>query len=1234
MSLELILGRSGSGKTETCIRQISERLTAGGAEEYVFLTPEQATFANEKRLLKALGSAGGFRVKVLSFRRFVHWVLQETGGGLLPPLDNVGKSLVLRSILEKKKHQLQAFQRVWNKKGFVEQLTALMEELRVYRIEPPSLLSCLDIAQDLPPDLAGKLSDISGIFQDYEAFLSQGWLDLAGELALLCEKLPIWPRLARVSFWLDGFHGFTPAEFQVIHCLLAAGRPVKVTLNLSEGDEERELAEDDLFYPPWETARDLRRICREGGFVMEPPIYMAAPGGRRFQASPELARLEAALAGEEAPAGERIPAGTQTGNPGAPGQPEADRIKAGRSGIRLASCGDMRQEVERLAVEILEAARDEGLRYKDMVVLLRRPEDYESLFHSILPSYGIPYFFDGAKPLRYHPLVCLLKELIVILRDRWSTATLMAYVKTGLSGLTDNQGDALENYCLAYGIQRMHWESRRPWSFTGPEDPDKERIDVYMEGLRQKLWQPILRLRKALAEAATIEKMVEAVYGHLRELKAEETCSRWANEALEKGEPELAQIHQRTWQKIMELFDQTVLFLTPAASVTPEAEAETEAEAGTGAEVEEPLTAKADEPEAGIDDASDEEKADVSGRVDAGLLAAVWESGLEALEMAALPPALDQVTICSMDRSRSPLAAKVWILGANEGVLPAHIQEDGLLAAAERQWLAGRQIYLAPDTRRRMFSEAYLIYIALTRASQSLSISCARADTQGKSQAPSALLEQLCRLFPGLDIDGKEPALTRQLTRPAMTLQLLGLALQNEEGSLKARGAEGLTDDQWEELWRFVFHWFYRQEAYRRDMQRLEAAYDLAPLGQPLPKALAERLFGRIIKTSITRLEQFQACPFAHFLAFGLKLEPREEYEVRPPAIGNFFHDSLEALINQVKDQGLFLGDLSQEELEAWVERVAKEQLAQKNHEIFLTSAWYRSLSDNLSRILQSSARALAYQEGQGSFRPYALEAAFGFDEGSSLPPLALELGEGRRILLRGRIDRIDHAFLPQTGQQFLRVVDYKSGHKTLALHEVFHGLKLQLVLYMEAALAALPQARPAGLFYFQVHDPILRAANIREALDEKWRQERMIKAQSLQGYLLQDRDVAELMDRDYGRSLFLPVTELRSGDFGKNSKLLTDEGFRLLGGYSRRLLNKAGKRIMEGDISLSPYQTGKKNACVYCPYGSVCRFDPTVPGHSYRYLPALQDQAVLHKLKDGGTVKELPNENQGGGER
>jgi ATP-dependent helicase/nuclease subunit B len=577
--------------------------------------------------------------------------------------------------------------------------------------------------------------------------------------------------------------------------------------------------------------------------------------------------------------------------------------------------------------------------------------------------------------------------------------------------------------------------------------------------------------------------------------------------------------------------------------------------------------------------------------LDPSFVAAALGAGLEAMEMAALPPALDQVTICSMDRSRSPVASKVWILGANEGVLPARIQEDSLLGVAERQWLAKRQIHLAPDSRRRMYSEAYLIYIALTRASKSLRISCARADAQGGRLAPSSLYELLCRFFPDLEIQTAEPDAIKRLARPGVSLQLLGMALH--------QGGAGQGDFG---LWRYVYQWFSGRREYSRDMERLKSAYDLKPLGQPLTAALAEKIFGRVIKTSITR-------------AYGLALEPREEYEVQPPEIGNFFHDSLEALMGEVDAQGLFLSALRREELDGLIDAIADRQLEKKDHDIFLTSAWYRSLSDNLRRILRSSARALAWQENQGRFRPQVLEADFGFGRPGSFPPISLDLGGGRQVLLRGRIDRIDRAVHLPTGKPYLRVIDYKSGHTDIALYEIYHGLKLQLTLYMEAALAASPGALPAGMFYYQVHDPVITAANLPEARDEGWLKEKMIKAQALRGYLLREREVAEMMDRDYGKSLFLPVSELKSGDFSKRSKLLDAGGFLLLGNHARLVLKQAGRRLMEGDISLTPYQSGRRTACDYCPYAGVCRFDTAVPGHRYRYLQALPDETVLGRL-------------------
>ena len=1143
MPLKLILGRAGSGKTEACVREISARLNADPDKQYILLTPEQATFVTEKRLLAAFGGAGGFSVRTLSFRRFVHFVLQARGEGLLPVLDGAGKSLILCGILEERQSELKSYRRVWQRQGFLEQLLLLMDELRSYRIAPEELERCL-AAEDLTwSGFSHKLEDIRLIYTAYLAALGEGWLDLPGELALLREKLEDWPPLRTMEFWLDGFHGFTPAEYQVIETLLEKDCPVNITLNLPAGGELGSMAEEDVFYPPWETAGDLRRLCREKGLEALPPLYLEEPSRRRFAASPALAYLEKALSGKG-----------QEGSP--PALDDGEEI-AGIPALALSCSANMTEEVERLAAEILAAARS-GIRYRSMAVLARDPKSYESLFQSIFPAYDIPYFFDAPKSLSYHPLAAFLLNLTPFLEDRWNTANLLAYLKTGLAGFTDNQADFLENYCLAYGIRRQHWESGRAWKFTPPDDPRKAKRDQEAEALRRRLFDPLIKLREELGEAGNLLDMLTALYRHLERLRVPAKLSRLAAKALDEGDPELGALHQRAWQEIMKLLDQTASFL-------------------------------GDKP------------------ADARFLAGVLSAGLENLEIAAVPPALDQVTVSSMDRSRTPEMELVWILGVNEGILPARGGEDGLFLMEERKWLGRHGLTLAPDSERRLFSESYMIYIALTRSRRGLRLSASRADGEGKGLTLSPLMNKLCQVFPGLTIDESEMPLSKSLCRPLPALRKLGAALRRAEGDSGGAG-----------MWSWLYHWFAAREEFAPELAAVTRGWSLAPLGQRLPEDLAERLFGRVIKTSITRLELFQACPFAHFLAYGLKLEPRQEYEVRPPEIGNFFHDSLEALLKESQARQKELSSLSAPELDAWVDQVVERQLAQKSHEIFLTSAWYRTLSLRLGRILRSAAGAIAFQEGQGRFRPLAMEAAFGVDLPDSLAPIRLDLGAGREILLRGRIDRIDHFYSPENKAEYLRIVDYKSGYRDMRLWEVYYGLKLQLVLYLEAALAAREGSRPAGMFYFQLKDPVVKAPNslaLNTEGEELARQ--ALKEQKLRGYLLRDKEIAAAMDRDFGKSLFLPVALSRSGEFSDRSNLCSSEEFRLLGDYSQQLLRQAGRRLMAGDIRLSPYKAGRReSACTYCEYRAVCRFDPLIDGHRYRNLRMDKDDEVWRLLR------------------
>ena len=837
-------------------------------------------------------------------------------------MDTAGKSLILRGILEEHKDQLQSYRRVWEKQGFLEQLSSFMDELRSYRIAPRELELVLQAKDLLWQGFSQKLEDIRLIYAAYLEALEKGWLDLPGELALLCERLTGWPLLEKMEFWLDGFHGFTPAEYQVIETLLRAGRPVTLTLNLPPGLEHSRMGEEEVFYPPWETCQDLCRLCREKGWELEAPLYLEEPAARRFLKNPFLGALEKVLAEREETLS--LP----------PDQKSGALTKGTLTPLSFAWCANPAEEVERLAGEIIETAR-QGVRFREMAVLLREPQTYESLFHSIFPNYGIPYFFDSPKGLSCHPLAALLLNLTPFLEDRWHTVHLLAYLKTGLTGLTDNQGDALENYCLAYGVQKGHWESARPWCFTPAEDPAKEAKDQAADCLRRRLFQPLAALRRELRQACCLKEMLTALYRLLEELRVPRQLERLSQQALAAGEPELCSQHQRAWQEVMKLLDQTAAFL-------------------------------GDKP------------------AEPRLLTGVLRAGLENLEIAAVPPALDQVTVSSMDRSRTPEMRFVWILGVNEGILPARTREEGLLLTEERKWLNRHGLTLAPDSQRKLFSESYLIYIAMTRAKEGLRLSASRSDGDGKSLGASPLIFKLKQLLPELSVQEEKQPPAELLCRPRPALRRLAAALQRGEG-----------DSEETRLWTWLYRWFSGQEAWKTELEAVTKGWSLAPLGQRLPGELAQELFGRIIKTSITRLERFQACPFAHFLAYGLRLEPRQEYEVRPPEIGNFFHDSLEALLKEGQRQNRELSSLSSQELDAWVDQIVERQLTAKRHEIFLTSAWYRTLSLRLSRILHSVARAVAYQEGPGSFP--ALGDGGGFRRRGAGFPCSYPTGSGRR---------------------------------------------------------------------------------------------------------------------------------------------------------------------------------------------------------------------------------------------
>jgi ATP-dependent helicase/nuclease subunit B len=597
----------------------------------------------------------------------------------------------------------------------------------------------------------------------------------------------------------------------------------------------------------------------------------------------------------------------------------------------------------------------------------------------------------------------------------------------------------------------------------------------------------------------------------------------------------------------------------------------------------------------------------------------ILESGLAGLTVGAIPPALDQVLVGAIDRSRNPNLELVLVPGLNEGLFPAAPASLGLLTETDRRHLDTAGMRVGVDQRLHLAHERYYGYIACTRASSRLVLTFSERDVEGRPRSPSPLISHLQRLFPGLvpvAFDGRVApgkAVHRHELAPLWLAG--GDPAEVDRGQLESilRLWEGSAPSG-----------SGRSGLWNRASPTPKANSSLASAGRgpdwlrrlrgyvagdTLDPVAARVLHGCVLATSVSALEMFAACPFRFFVGAGLRAQECRRYEVDAREQGSYQHEILARFHRDLSAKGLRWRDLDPD---AAVQRVRKaaDRVAQE----------YRSGLFRSNPVAACQARAMTAAVGDFvattvrwmracAFDPVAVELEFG-TRSAELPPWTLDLGEGRRLEFRGKIDRID--LLAGVGDRagWVLVLDYKSSRLKLDSLLLEHGIQLQLPAYL-AAVRRLPglaehfgQSRllPAGAFYVGLRGSVPQAAHRREALADT-------AEQNAQAYQHRGRYRLEVLP-----SLDSGVPDHPSGQFhyafnrnGEPSKRATDlltgpQLEDLLDAIETRLI-ETGRRILGGDIRVDPYRHGQETACARCDFWSICRIDPWT--HSFRVLQA-----------------------------
>lgn len=594
----------------------------------------------------------------------------------------------------------------------------------------------------------------------------------------------------------------------------------------------------------------------------------------------------------------------------------------------------------------------------------------------------------------------------------------------------------------------------------------------------------------------------------------------------------------------------------------------------------------------------------------------ILDSGFAEIEVGTIPGGVDRVIVGDMERTRLNQVKVLLFLGVNDGNIPRNANKGGIISDIDREFLKDSDIELAPTPRQQMFTQRLYLYMNMTKPSERLFLSYARISSDGKTLRPSYLIDTVKALFPcayqGNLMEGKESVTERIMGKKD------ALPYVAEELRERAQGrAGGMTDEEFFSLCRI----YWEDSVFRGQMEKLlQAAYEHYE-HKPLGAMIARMVYGTVLENSVSRLERYAACAYAHFLQYGLNLKEREVFRLENTDLGNIYHEVLEVFSHHLKEHGYTWLDFPKEEGEQLLWEALENCSMQYGETILYSSARYQYMIERMYRILKRTIWALKEQLKSGKFLPEAFEMSFSRVE--NLDAVNITLSEEEKMKLRGRIDRLDTC--EDEDHIYVKVIDYKSGNKKFDLAAVYYGLQLQLIVYMNVAAEMMKKSHPdkevvpAALLYYHVNDPMIKSE---EELSPEQVNDQLLKELRMNGLVNDSEEVIGLLDGSFAtKSSIIPVERKSDGSLSTRSSVVNRQDYEVISNYVNQKMHQFGTEILQGNIEVNPCEQGNTESCTYCTFREICAFDGKIPGFEKRKpghgMDVLKDeQDIIEKMR------------------
>ena len=841
-------------------------------------------------------------------------------------------------------------------------------------------------------------------------------------------------------------------------------------------------------------------------------------------------------------------------------------LKDQKDQFRLIQAENPKDEVCFIAEEINQLILEKGFRYQDIAVVTGDLAGYSHLFRQEFEKREIPCYLDQTRMILLNPFTEFIKSSVSVLTTNFTYESVFHFLRSGMLDITTEEIDLLENYVLEMGIRgKKKWSSiwsARPGSTTGKEEKSTDELLTHLNQIRVLVMQT---LEPLLGAGKSVQDIILSLYQMIIKIGIQDKLHKYENDFKLQGDQSKAKEYAQIYRLVMQLFEQ--------------------------------ITDLLGEEEMGLKEFSE-----------------ILDAGLLEIQVGTIPLSHDRVMIGDIERTRLNEIKILFFAGINDGIVPNADAKGGLISDVDRDFLESNQFELAPSPRMQMYIQRLYLYLNMTKPTEKLYLSFCAVSREGKTLRRGYLIGVIERLFPGTDIIKTGSChKTDRIYHPTEGMEYLSDLLRDYAGG---RNADEIELNTFLKLMQIP-------EYGQISSEKIVKAAFMQYHDQKLYKQTVKKLYGELLVNSVSRLERFAGCAYAHFLQYGLDLKQRAEYSFETSDLGTVYHNVLDEFANELKKKGIQWEDLENGLIEELMDAAVDEVTSTYGDTILFSTAQRSYLIHRIRRIMKRSAQAIRYQLKKGSFQPEFFEVPFSMLE--ELPTITVKLSETEKMNLRGRIDRID---LSSDEDIYVKVVDYKSGNKDFEPAEFYHGLQLQLLLYLNAAVDLVRQKQPdknivpAAALYYHIEDPILpRPENMPD--QDAWEEEIHAKLKT-KGTVNGRDDIVRRLDKTFEKkSDVIPVEYDRNGNLSKRSNAFSQQDFEQLLRYTNEKVAMLGREILSGKICVNPYEAKQSCACTYCDFRAVCKLDDKIPGFEKRKLSPMTKETLIEEINKKSS-KEL----------